>query len=80
MPARFRVPEFRNSPEGEADGGQAPGSLHHVMGRGIDGIKGIKPQGKPWTRFFIGNPAASGWGIKNPDKGGRAVKSLLDAI
>ncbi len=52
MPARFRVPEFGNSPEGEADppaspareqwragGGQAPGALHHVMGRGIDGVK-----------------------------------------
>jgi len=24
------------SPEGEADGGQAPGVLHHVMGRGIE--------------------------------------------
>ena len=39
MPARFRVPEFGNSPEGEADGGQAPGALHHLMGRGIDGVK-----------------------------------------
>ena len=38
----FQIPEFRrigNSPEGEADIGQAPGALHHVMGRGIDGVK-----------------------------------------
>jgi len=35
MPARFRVPEFGNSPE-PRDGGQAPGVLHHVMGRGIE--------------------------------------------
>ena len=27
-----------------------------------------------------GNPAASGWGIKNPNKGGKAVRSPLDAI
>jgi hypothetical protein len=27
------------SPEGVADGGQAPGALHYVMGRGIDGEK-----------------------------------------
>ncbi len=50
---KMRTPEFLrigNSPEGEADppatarheqagGGQAPGALHHVMGRGIDGVK-----------------------------------------
>ena len=35
MPARFRVPEFGNSPE-PCDGGQARGVLHHVMGRGIE--------------------------------------------
>ncbi len=52
----MRTPEFLrigNSPEGEADppatarheqagGGQAPGALHHVMGRGIENLKESK--------------------------------------
>ena len=31
-------------------------------------IKGIKPQGKPWTRFKRNDPAASGRGIENHNK------------
>ncbi|MBW2624281.1 MAG: alpha-L-fucosidase [Deltaproteobacteria bacterium] len=31
-------------------------------------IKGIKPQGKPWTRFKRNDPAASGRGIKTHNK------------
>jgi hypothetical protein len=39
------------SPEGEADGGQAPGALHHVMDRGIDGTK-ILSNRKDWEDFL----------------------------
>jgi hypothetical protein len=31
-------------------------------------IKGIKPQGKPWTPIKRNDPAASGRGIKNHNK------------
>ena len=40
-------------------------------------IKGIKPQGKPWTRFLIGNPAASGRGIKNLINGEAEIEAFL---
>jgi hypothetical protein len=35
-----------------------------MEGQFDNSIKGIKPQGKPWPRFLIGSPAASGRGIK----------------
>ena len=38
-PPRLPRPVPGRDGEGVADGGQAPGALHHVMGRDIDGIK-----------------------------------------
>ena len=38
-PPRLPRPVPGRDGEGVADGGQAPGALHHVMGRGIDRIK-----------------------------------------
>jgi len=38
-PPRLPRPVPGRDGEGVADGGQAPGALHHVIGRDIDGIK-----------------------------------------
>jgi hypothetical protein len=40
-------------------------------------IKGIKPQGKPWTQNEkVYNPAASGRGIKNHNK--ESLRHIVD--
>jgi hypothetical protein len=44
-------------------------------------IKGIKPQGKPWTQNEkVYNPAASGRGIKNHNKASSFINHPFAAL